>query len=415
MGTSSSLFEIPPTEDESKMKLTDRAIRNLKPKAKNYKKYDGSGYGLFIQVNTSGSKTFGAKGRYQGRAKSLSFGKYPNTTLKDARAAAREAQSLLSRGIDPNAQKRAKKSTQASNVNTNTLETIARQWHKQQSLVWTKIHSQNVLGRLERDLFPPLGRLPIADISQTQILEALRKIEARGALETARRVLGNTRAIYDYARGAGLIDNDPLYRVEKALTPVKKQHLAAITDPEEVSQLLKSIEAYSGTLVVESALKFAPLVFQRPGEIRHARWVDIDFERKEWNFKPSKRKDSDLHNVPLSRQALAILTKVHQLTGSSEFVFPNARSKDRAMSNNAILAAMRRMEISKESMCGHGFRAMARTILDEVLGFRVDIIEYQLAHAVRTPLGRAYNRTTFRSERIKMMQDWADYLEDLKA
>lgn len=396
------------------MKLTDRAIRNLKPKTKNYKKYDGGGCGLFIQVNTSGSKTFGAKGRYQGRAKSLSFGKYPNTTLKEARAAARKAQNLLSQGIDPNAQKKAEKSLQASNASVNTLEKIARKWHQQQSLVWTKIHSQNVLGRLERDLFPLLGRYPIAEISQTQILEALRKIEARGALETARRVLGNTKAIYDYARGAGLIENDPTYRVEKALMPVKKQHLAAVTDPAEVSKLLKSIDAYSGTLVVESALKFAPLVFQRPGEIRHARWIDIDFERREWNFKPSKRKDSALHSVPLARQALEILTKLHTLTGHSEFVFPNARSKDRAMSNNAILAAMRRMEIHKQTMCGHGFRAMARTILDEVLGYRVDIIEHQLAHAVRDPLGRAYNRTTFRAERTRMMQAWADYLEDLK-
>lgn len=396
------------------MNLTDKAIRNLKPKEKSYKVYDGSGCSLFIQVNKTGSKTFGAKGRHDGRAKSLSFGKYPNMTLKEARIAARHAQELLSQGIDPNALKKASKRAKAAGTDNTSLETIGRQWHDQQSLQWTDIHSKNVLGRLERDLFPELGRCAIAEISQTQILAALRKIEARGALETARRVLGNTKAIFDYARGAGLIENDPTYRVEKALKPVRKQHLAAVTEPREVSKLLKSIDAYSGTLVVESALKFAALVFQRPGEIRHARWIDINFESSEWKFKPSKSKYAALHDVPLARQTVELLRRLHPVTGHSEFVFPNARSKNRAMSNNAILAALRRMDIPKETMCGHGFRAMARTILEEELGFSFFVIEQQLAHTIRDPLGRAYNRTTFKKDRIRMMQDWADFLDDLR-
>jgi integrase len=294
----------------------------------------------------------------------------------------------------------------------NTFESIAREWHSGQSRVWSPIHTKNVSDRLSRNVFPYLGNKAITDITVPELLQVLRRIEARGAFETAHRVLGNVSEVFRFAIASGKADRNIAVDLKGALQPVKKKHLAAVTDPKRAGELLRMIDSYSGTLTVQCALKLAPLVFVRPGELRTAQWRDINLDLAEWRYTVTKTQTE--HIVPLSTQALEILHIMHPLTGRWEYVFPSARSRHRPMSNNAILSAMRRMEIDKEEMSGHGFRAMARTILDEVLGYRPEIIEQQLAHQVRDPLGRAYNRTTHLEERRAMMQAWADYLDTLK-
>ncbi len=245
------------------------------------------------------------------------------------------------------------------------------------------------------------------------MLDVVRRIEKRGALETAHRALGNCGQVFRYAVATGRAERDPSGDLRGALPPVKGKHFAAVTEPKQVAEVLRALDGYEGTLTVRCALRLAPLVFVRPGELRHAQWEDINLEEAEWRYTVTKTDTQ--HIVPLSRQAVEILRELQPLTGQSRYVFPGARSNLRPMSDNAILAAMRRMGIGKEEMSGHGFRAMARTILDEVLGFRPDYIEHQLAHSVRDPNGRAYNRTAHLPKRKKMMQDWADYLDRLKA
>jgi integrase len=296
----------------------------------------------------------------------------------------------------------------------NSFEVVAREWYAKHSPNWSANHGDRIIRRLERDIFPWIGGKPIADITAPQLLEAIHRIEQRGALETAHRALGNCGQVFRYAVATGRAERDPSGDLRGALPPVKgKKHFAAVTEPKKVAEVLRALDGYEGTLTVRCALRLAPLVFVRPGELRHAEWTDIDLDAAEWRYTVTKTDTQ--HIVPLSRQAVEILRELQPLTGRGHFVFPGARSAARPMSDNAILAAMRRMGIGKDEMSGHGFRAMARTILDEVLGFRPDYIEHQLAHAVRDPNGRAYNRTAHLPERRKMMQEWADYLDKLKA
>ena len=281
-----------------------------------------------------------------------------------------------------------------------------------QASTWSEIHASNVKVRLEGNVFPWLGKRPIADISAQELLSVLRRIEDRGAIETAHRTLGICGAVFRYGVATGRAERDLAADLKGALQPVKPSHLPAVVNPKRVGALMREIEGYEGTLPVKCALRLAPLVFVRPGELRTARWSEIDLKAAEWKFIVSKTKSP--HIVPLATQAVGILEELKPLTGNREFVFPSARSPRRPMSNNAVLSALRRMGIPKEEMSGHGFRAMARTILDEVLGYRPDIIEHQLAHQVRDPLGRAYNRTAHLAERKEMMQAWADYLDKLR-
>jgi integrase len=267
---------------------------------------------------------------------------------------------------------------------------------------------------LERNVFPYIGNHPIAAIKAPELLAVLRRVESRGALETAHRVRTICGQIFRYAVATGRAERDTAADLRGALPSPKEKHLAAITDPAKVGGLLRAIDGYQGGFVVQCALRLAPLIFVRPGELRHAEWSEIDFDNAVWNIPAAKMKMKEPHLVPLSRQAIGILKELLKLTGKSKYVFPSARSFSRPMSNNAILAALRRMGFEKDEMSGHGFRAMARTILDEVLQVRPDYIEHQLAHAVRDPNGRAYNRTAHLPERRKMMQLWADYLDGLK-
>ena len=390
------------------MPLTNTTVRNAKPESKPRKLFDERG--LFLLVNPNGGKLWRFKYRFNGKEKQISLGIYPDVSLKDARERRDEARKLVANGIDPSEHRKAQK---VANGGGNSFEVVAREWFAKNSPSWTSDHGNRIFRRLEKDLFPWIGGKPVGSITVPELLSVIRRIENRGALETAHRALGNCSQVFRYAVATGRAERDPTGDLRGALPPSRGEHFAAVTDPKQVAEMLRVMDGYEGSLIVRCALQLAPLVFVRPGELRKAEWNDIDLEAAEWRFMVTK---TDTHHiVPLSRQSVEILQELKPLTGRGKYVFPGARSNDRPMSDNAIIAAMRRMGIAKEEMSGHGFRAMARTILDEVLGFRPDFIEHQLAHAVRDPNGRAYNRTAHLPERRRMMQDWADYLDKLKA
>jgi len=391
--------------------LTDTACKNAKPKDKPYRLSDEKG--LYLEVMPNGSRYWRLKYRFGGKEKRLAFGVYPETTLAQARQKRDEARKLLANSVDPGEQKKAQKAAQADRA-ANSFEVVAREWYAKHSFNWASAHGERIIRRLERDIIPWLGGRPIADIKAPELLTVLRRVESRGALETAHRAMQNCGQVFRYAVATGRAERDPSGDLKGALPPAKGQHFAAVTEPKQIAELLRAIDAYQGTLPVHCALRLAPLFFVRPGELRQAEWADFDLEAAEWRYTAPKTKTQ--HIVPLATQALEILRELQPLTGHGRYVFPSARTPNgsRPMSDVALLAALRRMGFGKEEITVHGFRALARTVLDEVLGFRPDFIEHQLAHSVRDPLGRAYNRTAHLPERRKMMQAWADYLDGLK-
>jgi len=392
------------------MPLTDAKARNAKPKNKQYKLFDH--HGLFLIVSPAGGKWWRFKYRFGGKEKLLSLGTYPEVSLSQARERRDAARKQVADDIDPS---QARKALKAAKIqDENTLEVVAREWHAKFTPTWTPGHAASILRRLALNVFPWVGTRPIIDINAPELLMVLRRIESRGALETARRIKIICGQVFRYAVATGRAERDPAADLRGALPPVQPKHMAAMTDPDKVTGLLRAIDGYQGSFVTKCALRLAPLLFVRPGELRHAEWAEIDLDAAEWNIPAEKMKTRQPHLVPLAEQAVAVLQELHPLTGTGRYVFPSARTPLRPMSNNAVLAALRRMGFQKDEMSGHGFRAMARTILDEVLQVRPDFIEHQLAHAVRDPNGRAYNRTAFLEERRKMMQDWADYLGGLK-
>lgn len=393
------------------MNLSDTAIRNAKPKDKTYTLTDGEG--MYLEVTPSGGKWWRFKYRFDHKQKRLSLGTYPDTGLKAAREKRYQARKLLAEGVDPAQARKAVQQSGALNA-TNSFEVIAREWYAKQEANWAPSHGTKIIRRLERDIFPWLGKRPISDITAPDLLKALRRIEDRGAIETAHRTHQNCGQIFRYAVATGRAERDPTPDLKGALPPVKKTHFAAVTDPKAIAALLRAIDGYEGTFVTKCALKIAPLVFVRPGELRNAEWSEFDLDTAEWSIPAERMKLREPHIVPLATQVIETLTELHALTGNGRYVFPGASTRTRPMSDNAILAALRRMGFSKDEMTGHGFRAMARTVLDEVLQFRPDYIEHQLAHAVRDPNGRAYNRTKHLPQRHEMMQKWADYLDELK-
>jgi len=390
--------------------LTNTAVRNTKPGTKPIKLSDGRG--LFLLVAPTGGKWWRFRYRFDGKEKLLSLGVYPDVGLKAARDRRDDARKLVADGIDPGENRKAVKAAKAGEV-ANSFEVVAREWFEKHKQTWAENHSEKIIQRFERDVFPWIGTRPVADITAPELLAVIRRIEGRGVLETAHRALSNCGQVFRYAVATGRAMSDPCRDLRGALTPVKGGHFAALTEPAKVGELLRTLDGYKGSFIVACALRLMPLVFVRPGELRKARWADIDLDAAEWRYTVTKTNTQ--HIVPLSSQAVAILRELHPLTGSGTFVFPSARSSKRPMSDNAILAAMRRMGITKDEMSGHGFRATARTILDEVLEVRPDLIEHQLAHAVKDPNGRAYNRTAHLPARREMMQQWADYLDKLKA
>ena len=393
------------------MPLTDTKIRNAKPKDKQYKLFDRDG--LFMIVTPPGGKWWRFKYRFGGKEKLLSLGTYPKVGLAKARTRRDRAREQVADSIDPSQARKAFKAAKANNENS--FEVVAREWHAKFMATWTLGHAAMIIRRLDLNVFPWIGERPIIDIKAPELLMVLRRIESRGALETAHRVRIICGQVFRYAIATGRAERDPSADLRGALPPVKPKHFSAITDPKKIAGLLRAIDGYQGSFVTKCALRLAPLLFVRPGELRKMEWEEIDLESGEWNIPAEKMKTRQPHLVPLAHQSSEILRELQPLTGAGRYVFPSPRTPKRPMSNNGVLSALRRMGFEKDEMSGHGFRAMARTVLDEVLQVRPDFIEHQLAHAVRDPNGRAYNRTAHLSERRKVMQTWADYLDGLKA
>lgn len=392
--------------------LSDAAIRKAKPSDRPQRLFDG--LGLYLEVSPSGGKWWRLKYRVLGKEKRISLGTYPDTGLAAAREKRDAARRLLAAGVDPSEHRKEGRRASVERA-SNSFETIALEWVGKRSKVWGESHREKTVAWLRNDLFPWLGARPIGEITAKELLATLKRVEDRGALDKAHRLLQHCGQVFRYAIAAGVAEKNPASDLKDALAAAQTVHRAAITDPREIGGLMRAIEAYQGGLVVRCALRLAPLVFVRPGELRTAEWAEIDLAQAQWNIPADKMKMREPHLVPLSTQACAILEEIKALTGRGRYVFPSARSPKRPMSDNAILVALRIMGYPKDVMSGHGFRAMARTVLDEVLNVRPDYIEHQLAHAVRDPTGRAYNRTKHLAERRQMMQQWADYLDRLRA
>lgn len=399
------------------MALTDVAIRKAKPGYNSVTKKEtdtqkpyrlAAGGGLYLEVMPTGGKLWRWKYRYVGKEKRLALGAYPAVTLVEAGEKQAAARKLLASGIDPSLQRKAQKAATADRVG-NTFAAVAAEMVAQRGgklSVVSQERATRLLGYLS-----PIASIPITDVDGPLLLAALRKIEARG-METTHRARAFAGQVFRYGIATGRNKGNPARDLLGALAPVEGGHFASLTEPEQVAPLLRALWGYQGGLVVQAALRLAPLVFVRPGELRTARWADIDLDVGEWRFTTSKT--GTPHIVPLATQAVATLRELQPLTGRGEYVFPSERGKGRPMSENTVNAALRALGYNSDTMTGHGFRAMARTMLDELLGFRPDFIEHQLAHAVKDPNGRAYNRTSHLPERKTMMQAWADYLDALR-
>ena len=393
------------------MPLTNTEISNAKPQAKPVKLFDAGG--LFLLVSPNGGKWWRLKYRFGGKEKLLSLGTYPQVSLKDARNRRDEAKKIISNGNDPSAERQQAKVESRLSA-ANTFGAVADELLGKKAKKLAQVTQAKLKAILDNDLRPWLGDRPIRDITAPEILAVVQRIENRGANELAHRALRLSAQTFQYAIVTGRVERNPAADLRGALEPVIVQHHAAITEPKKVGELLRAIDGYTGTLAVKCALSLAPLLFVRPGELRQAEWSEINLDKAEWNIPAARMKMREPHLVPLCTQAIIYLRELHPLTGHGRYVFPSMRTGERPMSENTVNAALRRLGFKNDEMTGHGFRAMARTILDEVLGFRPDFIEHQLAHAVKDPLGRAYNRTTHLSERRKMMQAWGDYLDKLK-
>lgn len=393
------------------MALTDTAIRNAKPKDKAFKLYDEKG--LYLIINQNGGKWWRFKYRINGKEKTLSLGIYPEIKLAGARLKRDNAREQVANEIDPSETRKAFKQAKAGDA-LNNFEVIAREWLSTKMKTKSEGYRKNILRRFELYLFPWIGKRTISELSAPELLDTLRRIEKLNKVETAYRTLQATGQVFRYAIQTGRALRDITADLRGALTPSVTKHMAALTEPQEVAELMRAIEGFTGTLTVQTALCLAPLVFVRPSELRKAKWMDINIEASEWRYLVTKTNTE--HIVPLSIQAVALLKSIYPYSGAGEYVFQGGNNVDKPMSEAAINAALRRMGYdTKTQITGHGFRAMARTILHERLNIDPAIIEHQLAHKVPDVLGGAYNRTKFLEQRKAMMQTWADYLSELKA
>ena len=397
--------------DTPTMALSDVAIRKAKPTAKPQKLADGGG--LYLLVNPTGSKLWRWKYRLAGREKLLALGAYPTISLTSAREACTEARRLLGQGVDPgDAKKRAKQAHIESNTPAVTFKQVAEQWMARQDVAEVTANKSRWI--LQSFLYPDLGDRPIAEIEPRELLETLRKIEDGGKLETAKRARVKAGQVFRFAVLEGLANSDPTASLRGALKAPKVKHHASITDPTQVGELLRAIDGFTGQFVTQYALKLAPLVFVRPGELRQAQWPEFDLDGAIWRIPATRMKMKAAHLVPLSDQAVAILRELYAMTGQGDFVFPGLRSASRPMSENTVNAALRRLGYSSDEMTGHGFRSMAATRLNE-LGWNPDAIERQLAHAESNKVREAYTHAAqYLDERKRMMQAWADYLDGLR-
>lgn len=399
------------------MPLSDTKIKNAKPGVKPDGTVTDKPYrisderGLYLEVSPKGGKYWRFKYRINGKEKRLSLGVYPDVPLKLARERRDEYRRKVADRIDPSELRKAEKISQAD---LESLEFVAREWHSKYKINWSKSHADKTLTRLEKNVFPWLGKMNISEITPPQLLSVLRRIENRGAIETAHRIHQVCGQVFRYAVATGRAERDTAADLKGALPPAKSKHHASIVEPRKIGELMRAIDFYSGHFVTGCALRFAPLVFVRPGELRHAEWSEIDLISAEWRIPAEKMKMKTLHIVPLASQAIDLLEELQPLTGKGKYLFPSIRTNSRPMSENTINAALRRLGYSKEDMTGHGFRSMASTLLNE-MGWNRDAIERQLAHSERDGVRAAYNYAEYLPERKKMMQSWADYLDGLKS
>lgn len=390
--------------------LTDVVVRNAKPKDKAYKLTDEKGMYLLVQI--TGGKLWRFDYRYFGKRKTQALGSYPDVSLNKARELRDECRKLLASDVDPSEVRKATKESKRGSDN-NSFEIIAREWIATHMADKAPSHRDRTLRRFEVYLFPWIGKKIISEITAPELLESIKRVQNQNKLETAHRVLQAAGQVFRYAVQTGRGLRDITQDLKGALPSASVRHMAAFTEPKQVAELLKAIDGFTGTFTVQSALKLIPLVFVRPGELRTARWSDIDFESAEWRYRVSKTKTD--HIVPLSKQAIKILKEIHPVSGHGEFVFMGGHDPKKPMSDAALNASLQRMGYdTKTEITGHGFRAIARTLLHERLGLDPHIIEHQLAHKVPDALGAAYNRTRFIEQRKEMMQKWADYLDELK-
>jgi integrase len=393
------------------MPLNDTAIRKAKPAEKPQRLFDGGG--LYLELSPAGGKWWRLKYRYGGKEKRLSLGTYPDTGLADARGRRDAARKLLSAGVDPGEQRKAVKAAGEERA-ANSFAVIAAEWLALQKPRMAAATLEKAQWTFDELVNPWIGKRPIADIDAPELLKMLRRIEQRGAHETAHRTKQRCGQVFRYAISTGRAKHDPTADLRGALAPVVSTSRAAITDPAKVGDLLRAIDAYQGSLVTKCALRLAPLVFVRPGELRKAEWTEIDLDGAQWRIPAVRMKMREEHIVPLAPQAAAVLRELHPLTGGGQYVFPSHRGKARTMSENTVNAALRYMGFDKDTMTGHGFRAMASTRLNE-MGWAPDVIERQLAHAERNKVRAAYNRALYLDERKRMMAAWADYLDGLRS
>jgi integrase len=409
----------------------DATIRAVKPGDPRKRLSDGGGLYLRLFVK-GGSHGWRLDYTINGTRKNLSLGTYPATSLALARKKADEARSLVSEGIDPSSARKASKAQAIKARETERLadaglplpdsfEATAREWHATRLGGWSASYAEKVLTRLEADVLPYIGRRPIGEITAPELLEVLRRIEARGVIETAHRAHESCSQVFRYAVGKGSAKSDPARDLKGLLRKPLARHFPAIVKPERLAELLRACDGYAGTPVVRAALQLAPMLLLRPGELRHAQWPEIDLDAALWTIPAERMKrqkagklNGPPHIVPLPAQAVAVLRDLEPLTGGALWVFRGERHRDRPMSENTVNAALRAMGFPADEVTGHGFRATARTMLAERLGVAEPVIEAQLAHSVSDALGRAYNRTQFLEQRSTMMQTWADYLDKLR-
>jgi integrase len=389
-----------------------RQADTAKPETKPYTL--NAGNGLFLEVMPNGSKRWRFRYFFMGKEKMLSMGLYPDVGLQAATTARDTARQLVAQGINPSEQRKAENNSKRE-AHTNTFEIVAAEWFEKQSPHWSATHKARTVGMLRNNLGRWLGTRPVGEITAPELLAALRNTEKCGTLETAKRSLQIAGQVFRYAVQTGRAERDPSQDLKGALATPKVKHFAAITEPAALGKLLLAMDGYSGTPEVRAALQLSALLFQRPNEIRHIEWSEIDWQQQRWEIPAEKMKMRQPHIVPLCRQVLEILRQMQPLTGNGRYVFPSARAGGRAMCENAVRGALRSLGYTNDQQTPHGFRATARTILDEVLNYRVDLIEHQLAHAVKDANGTAYNRTKHLPARLEMMQGWADYLDELRA
>lgn len=393
------------------MPLTDTTIRNFKFLGKANRLWDSKG--LYLQISKNGGKWWRFKYRFDGKEKLISLGVYPDVSLKDARGRRDDARQLVANGIDPS-EHRKQIRAESLTAGKNSFEIIAREWLVKQSTVWAGSTTEKARVRFEQFVFPWLGKKPITKITAPEVLTILRRIEDQGIIETTHRVKALCSRVFKYAVATGRAVRDPTTDLgTDALTPKRVKHRATITDERKIGELLRAIEGYKGNLVTRSALKLAPMLFVRPGELRHAEWGEIDLDAAKWRIPAEKMKKCREHIVPLAKQAVDVLEELQPLTGRGRYVFPSDRTVKRAMSDNAINAALRRMGFGTSEICGHGFRAMASTRLHE-MGWESDVIERQLAHLEQNKVKGAYSHAEHLHERERMMQVWADYLDSVR-